>query len=90
MIQKITKGLTRVNRIPHHTMARKTKLSNSESGISELLGQLRDLIQQARQQALRAVDLMQVAVKMTQSYHQFQNLDAVSLKAAQKNTSGLA
>lgn len=41
-------------------MPRKTRLPNSESGISDLLGQLRDLIGQARQQALRAVDLVQV------------------------------
>ena len=43
-------------------MTRKTKLSSSHSaaGVGDLLGQLRELIQQARQQALRAVDLVQV------------------------------
>lgn len=43
-------------------MTRKTKLfsSNSAAGVGGLLGQLCDLIQQARQQALRAVDLVQV------------------------------
>lgn len=45
-------------------MPSKTKISNAnthaEVGISDLLGQLRDLIGQARQQALRAVDMVQV------------------------------
>jgi predicted nuclease of restriction endonuclease-like (RecB) superfamily len=45
-------------------MPSKAKTSNvathAEVGISNLLGQLRDLIAQARQQALRAVDLVQV------------------------------
>lgn len=62
-------GLTRVNRIPQHTMSRKTKLSNSEPDTGELLGQLRELIQQARQQALRAVDLVQVRTCWTVGQH---------------------
>lgn len=45
-------------------MPSKEKTSNvathAEVGISNLLGQLRDLIAQARQQALRAVDMVQV------------------------------
>lgn len=41
-------------------MTRKPPLPKARSGVSNLLGQLRDLIRQARQQALRAVDLVQV------------------------------
>ena len=41
-------------------MTRKPPLPKAQSGVSGLLGQLRDLIRQARQQALRAVDLVQV------------------------------
>ena len=41
-------------------MPRKSKSSAVEPGVGNLLHQLRDLIQQARQQALRAVDLVQV------------------------------
>ncbi len=36
------------------------KSSTAKSGIGDLLDRLRDLIRQARQQALRAVDLLQV------------------------------
>ncbi len=41
-------------------MPRKPKLSAAEPGVSNLLHQLRELIQQARQEALRAVDVVQV------------------------------
>ncbi len=41
-------------------MPRKSKSSAVEPGVGNLLHQLRDLIQQARQQVLRAVDLVQV------------------------------
>ena len=38
-------------------------------GVADLLGQLRDLIQQARQQALRAVDLVQVRTIWEVGWH---------------------
>lgn len=50
-------------------MPRKPVISNPQSGVSDLLGRLRDLIGQARRQALRAVDLVQVSTSWEVGRH---------------------
>ena len=50
-------------------MPRKPVISNPHSGVSDLLGRLRDLIGQARQRALRAVDLVQVSTSWEVGRH---------------------